>query len=147
MSKIEINQVAELLKRHQVPPESLRSLVEEMNLLVQADADQAPEPIVKKQHVILISDPEGHIAGHDFAGFVLQIPETESPVTTLERIYRGAYEYNASKKGRLLPVKTVGEAIESVPAKFFKEAEVWAKTKFPVLVLTTDNLIPTQPSE
>lgn len=147
MSKIEINQVAELLKRHQVPPESLRSLVEEMNLLVQADADQAPEPTVKKQHVILISDPEGYLAGHDFAGYVLQIPETESPVTTLERIHRGAYEYNASKKGRLLPVKTVGEAIENVPAKFFKESEVWPKTKFPVLVLTTDNLIPTQPSE
>jgi hypothetical protein len=39
-------------------------------------------------------------------------------------------------------VKTVGEAIENVPAKFFKEAELWVKTKTPVLVLKTNNEIP-----
>ena len=37
---------------------------------------------------------------------------------------------------------TVGEAIENVPGKFFKEADVWVKTKTPVLVLKTDNDIP-----
>lgn len=72
---------------------------------------------------------------------MLQIPDNESPVTTLERIFRGAYDFNASKKGRLYPAKTVGEAIENVPAKFFKEAEVWVKNKTPVLVLKTDNII------
>ncbi len=36
----------------------------------------------------------------------------------------------------------MGEAIENVPAKFFKETEVWVKTKTPVLVLKTDNEIP-----
>jgi hypothetical protein len=39
-------------------------------------------------------------------------------------------------------VKTVGEAIESLPAKAFKEADVWVKTKTPVLMLRTDNEIP-----
>ena len=37
---------------------------------------------------------------------------------------------------------TVGEAIENIPAKFFREADVWVKTKTPVLVLRTDNEIP-----
>ena len=41
-----------------------------------------------------------------------------------------------------MPVKTVGEAIENVPAKLFKESDVWVKTKTPVLVLRTDNEIP-----
>ncbi len=40
------------------------------------------------------------------------------------------------------PAKTVGESLENVPAKFFKEADVWVKTKTPVLVLKTDNEIP-----
>lgn len=147
MSKIEINQVAELLKRHQVPAAALRALVEEMNLLVQPEPDEAAAPAVKKQYVLLVSDPEGHLAGHDFAGFVLQIPDCESPLTTLERVYRATFDFNASKRGRMLPAKTVGEAFESVPAKFFKEAEVWVKTKTPVLVLTTANHLPSQPSE
>ena len=144
MAKIEINQVAEILKRNKVESALLRSVVEEMNLLAQSaqQADEDKPKAVKKQNVILISDPEGRFPKEDFAGWVLQIPDNESPVTTLERIFRGAYDFNASKKGRLYPAKTVGEAIENVPAKFFKEAEVWVKNKNPVLVLTTDNIIP-----
>jgi hypothetical protein len=73
----------------------------------------------------------------------VQIPEEESPATTLDRIYRGAYDFNCSKKGRMLPAKTVGDALENVPAKYFKEAELWVKTKVPVLAIRTDNQIPT----
>jgi hypothetical protein len=36
----------------------------------------------------------------------------------------------------------VGEALENIPAKQFKEADLWPKTKTPVLVLRTDNRIP-----
>ena len=142
MPKIEINQVAEILKRNKADPSLLRAVVEEMNLLARAAAEDEKPPAVKKQFVILISDPDGQFPKRDFAGWVLQIPDSESPVTTNERIFRAVYEFNASRKGRLLPAKTVGEALESVPAKHFKEAEVWVKTKNPVLVLTTDNLIP-----
>ena len=63
--------------------------------------------------------------------------------TALERIHRATYEFNTTKKGRLLPVKTIGEAMETIPAKHFKEADLWVKTKTPVLLLKTDNEIPT----
>ena len=142
MPKIEINQCAEILKRNKADPTLLRAVVAEMNLLAQAAAEEDKPPAVKKQFVILVSDPEGRFPKTDFVGWVLQIPEEESPVTTLERVFRASYEFNDSKKGRLLPAKTVGEAIENVPSKHFKEAEVWVKTKTPVLVLVTDNEIP-----
>jgi len=90
----------------------------------------------------MVSDPDGHMPEHDFVGWVLQIPETESVVTAHERVNRAVYDYNASKKGRLYPAKTVGEALENVPAKFYKEADVWVKTKIPVLILKTNNEIP-----
>ena len=146
MSKIEINQVAEILKKNQADPKLMRSVIEEMLLLAQAaqEADENKPKAVKKQNVILISDPEGRLLMADFAAWELQIPDSESPCTTLDRIYRATYDFNASKKGRLYPAKTVGEALENVPAKFFKETELWVKTKTPVLVLTTDNLIPRQ---
>jgi len=144
MPKIEVNKVAEILKKNHIDPTVLRRVVEELNLAVQPEnADEDKPPPVKKQFVILVSDPEGRLPEKaDFAGWVLQIPETESAVTTQDRIFRGAYEYNATRKGRLYPAKTVGEALENIPAKHFKEAEVWVKTKTPVLVLKTDNEIP-----
>lgn len=142
MPKIEINQVAEILKRNKADAKLLREVVEEMNILAKAEVDEEKAPAIKKQFVILVSDPEGRFPKEDFAGWVVQIPDEDSPVTTPERIFRAVYEYNTTKKGRRLPVKTVGEAMENVPAKHFKESEVWVKTKTPVLVVPTNNLIP-----
>ncbi len=143
MPKIDVNKVAEILKKNDIPPAVLRQIVEEMNLMVQPETDEEKPPAVKKQFAIVISDPKGDLPDHDFVGWVLQLPENESVATTVERIHRASYEFNTTKKGRLLPVKTIGEAIENVPAKHFKEAELWVKTKNPVLVLKTDNEIPT----
>ena len=142
MPKLEINTVAEICKRNQVDSEKLRAIVEEMNALLRAEAEDDSPPALKKQFCILVSDPEGAFPKRDFAGWVVQIPDTESPVTVTERIYRAAYEYAATKKGKLYPAKTVGEALENIPAKHFKEVELSVKTKVPVLILTTDNIIP-----
>jgi hypothetical protein len=143
MPKIEVNKVAEILKKNEISPAILRRIVEEMNLAAQPDAgDDEKPPAVKKQFVIVVSDPDGKLPKHDFVGWVVQIPESESVATTLDRIFRSSYDFNTTKKGRLMPVKTVGEAIENVPAKSFTEADVWVKTKTPVLVIRTDNEIP-----
>ena len=144
MPKIDVSKVAEILNRNKIEPAVLRRIIEEINRVVQPDpADENRPPPVKKQWVILVSDPEHRLPKDDFVGWVVQIPEDESPVTTQDRLFRGAYDFNASKRGRLLPVKTVGEAVENVPAKHFKEADLWVKTKTPVLILRTDNRIPT----
>lgn len=142
MPKIEINQVAEIMKRNKAESDLLRAVVEEMNLIARAEAEEDKAPAVKKQHVIIVSDPDGRFPKEDFAGWVVQIPDNDSPVTALDRVFRASYEFNATKKGRLLPVKSVGEAIEYVPAKIFKESEVWVRTRTPVLVLRSDNIIP-----
>ncbi len=143
MAKIEVNKVAEILKKNKIDPALLRQVIEEMNMAAQPEGDEGEKPpAVKKQFVIVVSDPEGRLPKNDFVGWVVQIPESESPATAMERIFRASYDFNTTKKGRLLPVKTVGEAIENVPAKAFKEAEVWVKTKTPVLVVKTDNEIP-----
>ncbi|MBS0662689.1 MAG: hypothetical protein JSR48_05450 [Verrucomicrobia bacterium] len=142
MPKIDVSKVAEILKKNQLDPALLRRVIEEINIAVQPDNAEEKPPPVKKQWVIVVSDPEGRMPKHEFVGWVLQIPETESVATTPDRVFRGAYDFNASKRGRLLPVKTVGEAFENVPAKHFKDADVWVKTKTPVLVLKTDNELP-----
>ncbi|MBT5902565.1 MAG: hypothetical protein HOH58_10720 [Opitutaceae bacterium] len=148
MPKIDVNQVADILKRNEVEPSILKQIVAEMQAVLEAEAGEEKPPPVKKQWCIMISDPEGRLPeGEDFAGWVLQIPESESVMTTEERVRRAAYEFNATKRGRLLPATTVGEAMENVAAKHFKEADCWVKTKTPVLMLKTDNKIPIEKTE
>ncbi|MDR1789761.1 MAG: hypothetical protein LBR12_05400 [Opitutaceae bacterium] len=145
MAKIDLNQVAAILHKR-IEPDLLKQILEEMRKLVEEEAQEAGNadkpPQQKKQFCILVSDPEGDMPDKDLAGWVLQIPEDESVKTATERIFQAAHEYNRSKKGRLQQAKTVGEAIEIVPSKHFKEAGLWVKTKSPVLILRTDNEIP-----
>ena len=142
MSKVDISKVAEVIKKNLVEPAVLRRIIEELNLLTQAADSEDKEPAVKKQFVVLVSDPNDVMPKADLVAWILQIPEVESVATTQDRIFRASYEFNATKKGSLMPVKTVGEALENVPGKFFKSADVWVKTKVPVLVLKTNNEIP-----
>lgn len=143
MAKIEVNQVAEILKKHKIEPSLLREIVEAMNEVTQPAADEdIKPPAPKKQFVIVLSDPEGKLPQKEMTGWVVQIPENASPFSTNDRIFKGAYDFNASKKGRMLPVKSIGEALESVGAKYFKESELWVKTKLPVGVVVTDNILP-----
>lgn len=143
MAKIEVSQVAEILKRHKIEPSLLREIVQELNQVTQPGADdELKPPPPKKQFVVLLSDPAGKLPKQDLVGWVVQIPENASPHSTTDRIFKGAYDFNASKRGRLLPVKSVGEALESASAKYFKEAELWVKTKTPVAVMVTDNVLP-----
>jgi hypothetical protein len=145
MPKIDINRVADILKRNELEPKLLRQIVEELQMAAQPEGDEEKPPPVKKQWCILISDPENRLPEkQEFVGWVVQIPEEESVSSTQERIFRAAYEFNTTKRGRLMPIKTVGEALETVPAKHFKEAQVWVKTKEPVLMLRTNNLVPTE---
>lgn len=147
MPKIDVSKVAEICKKNKVEPSKLRSIIEEMNLAVQPEGgDEEKPPAVKKQFVVIVSDPDEFFGERSFVSWVVQIPENESLATTMDRIHRAGYDYNASKKGRLYPVKTVGEILENVPAKFFKEADVWVKTKEPVLIVQTDNELPKEKS-
>ena len=97
MPKIEVNQVAEILKRNDLDPALLRQVVEEMNQAVEPEVDEEAPPAVKKQFSILISDPEGRLPNHEFTGWVLQIPEDASVTSAPERIHKAAYEFNSTK--------------------------------------------------
>jgi hypothetical protein len=143
MAKIDISKAIEVIKKNEPDVAVARRMIEELNLILQRqDGDEEKAPAIKKQFVVLVSDPEGTLPKRDYVAWVFQIPESESVATTQDRIFRSAYDFNATKKGRLMPVKTIGEAIENVPSRFFNESDVWVKTRTPVLVLKTSNNLP-----
>jgi len=98
-------------------------------------------PKVKQQYVIVVSDPKKTIT-EELTGWVVQIPDNESVLTVTDRIKKAAYNYNASKKGQKYPIKSIGEAVETIGNKFFKPYDLKVKTKEAVFVVVTDNVLP-----
>lgn len=148
--KLDANQVQALVAnagKGMLDAKELKELLERIrDLLPDSGEEKEKVPATKKQFVVLLSDPLRKMPeGEEFAAWVLQIPEEASPISTQERIEKAAYDFNASARGRKLPVQTVGETLESIPAKSLKEVELWCKTRMPVLVVVTNNEIPNTP--
>jgi hypothetical protein len=141
--KIELANIVAELSKNGIEKPIINKIVEGLQAKVRNEADDEPKDKRKTQFVVVISDPEGKIKD-DHVAWVGQIEEDAKPASFIDRIIKAAYDFNASKKGRLLPVKTIGEALESIPRKFYKVAgaKTLVKTKTPVLVITTNNEIP-----
>jgi hypothetical protein len=145
MAKVDIDLVRKVLQRNEVDYETISQVLEDLELEVGGpEGTETGEllPPVKKQFVILISDPNGKFTDELFTGWVLQIPEDQSPLEVTARLIRAAYDFNQSKKGARDPAQTMTDVCEVVPAKFLKPQQVWVRTKEPVLVIRTDNKIP-----
>jgi hypothetical protein len=135
--------IKHVMQRNELDVRQINSILEELEKEAQAvQAENPPAPRQKKQFAILVSDPEGDLDGKDFTGWVLQLPEEDSPQSAEERIVKSAYDFNMTPKGRRMPVRSIGEGCEAIPARIAKEHGVWIKTKEPVLVVTTGNTIP-----
>jgi hypothetical protein len=143
MAKVDLDLVKHILQRNELELRQVNAIIEDIEQELKVlKEENPPTPRVPKQFVILVSDPEGKLPKDDFTGWVLQFPEEENPVHVLEQLHKSVYEFNATPKGRRMPVQSIGEACEAVPARIFKEHQVWVKTKEPVFMLRTDNKIP-----
>lgn len=141
--KADLDLVKLILKRNFIDTQKIAQIIQEINVELDQDQEEKPKPM-KKQFVTLISDPEGVIEGKDLTGWVVQIPEDDNPAIASEKLLKSAYDYNATPKGSKFPVETIGEACEIVPPKVTKEHNIWIKTKTPILMIPTDNKIPTE---
>lgn len=146
MAKVSLELVHEVLTQNELDSETVLKLIQQIEQQAEAEAEAEKatrEPTVKKQFVMILSDPAGVIpAKQDFVGWIAQIPEDDPIGDTVDRLVRASYEHNISKKGRKYPVKTIGEACEAVGTRFLKEQGLSIKTKTPVSVIITDNKIP-----
>ncbi|MEM1223222.1 MAG: hypothetical protein AAGH40_10685 [Verrucomicrobiota bacterium] len=149
MPSIDIDTLKQILQRNEPDIRKVAEIMQDIQMEIQALEEERANrpPPVKKQFVVMLSDPDGKLSEGDITGWVAQIPEEDSPATTPDRVIRAAYEFNATPKGRRIPVQTVGEACEVVTAKLLKEQNVWIKTKTPVLAVTVNNQIPTEKTE
>lgn len=144
MAKVDLELVKMVLTRNEVETRLVADIIKEIQQESAAETDEEKEPVVKKQYVVIVYDPEGQLEGMELTGSIVQIPEDESVYTAVERLHRAGYEFNTTKKGRRMPVKTVGEVCEHVPARIAKEQKIWIKHKEPCFLLRTDGILPTE---
>lgn len=157
MKKVSLELVQEVMVDLDVNPDTRTSIMRAIQRAAERLAEDAEkEPKAKQQFVIVVPrgeptvlppDREGGLptaySGEPLEiGWVVQIPESDSPAVSADRIIKAAYAHNETKKGRRMPVKTFGEACEVVPAKLLKEAGVAVKTRMPVQVVTICNELP-----
>ena len=149
MPKIDIETLRFILQRNETDVRKVAEIMQEVELELKAEEEERAlrPPPIKKQFVLLVSDSEGILKKKDIVGWVAQIPEDDSVAATAGRIHNAAYEYNATPKGMRMPVETIGEACEVIPAKLFKEQNVWIKSKTPLLLVPVDNKIPDDTAE
>jgi hypothetical protein len=133
--KADLDLVKIVLQRNKLDTRAIAQVIADITQQLAADAEQK-DPAIKKQFVIVVSDPRGYLADRgDFTGWVVQIPEEESPTTTESRLISAAREFNTSPKGRRLPIKTMAEVCEHVPARYLKERGAFVRTKETVRVI------------
>ena len=149
MPKIDIETLRFILQRNESDVREVAEIMNEVELELKAEEEERAlrPPPVKKQFVMLMSDPEGVLNQKDMVGWIAQIPEDDSIATTASRIHSAAYEYNATPKGARMPVETIGEACEVVSAKLFKEQNIWVKSKTPLLIVPVENKIPIEKAD
>ena len=143
MAKVDIELVKAVLMRAELDAQKTAQIIQDITFESKAaQADEEKEPAVKKQFVVVVSDPYGKLTDADYTGWVVQIPEDENPASALERLHKGAYDYNITPKGRRMPLNTIAETCEFGSPKIYKEHKIWVKTKEPVLIVRTNNKIP-----
>ena len=136
-----IDEILDLLSSNTVAVDEAAQTEEAVDASEETGNDEEREPKPKQQYVMLVSDTN-KIITKDLVGWVLQIPEDDDVATVIDSIKNGAYNFNASKKGNKYPVSSIGQALANVSNKFFKPYNISVKTKEPVLVVTTNNVLP-----
>jgi len=136
-----IDEILDLLSSNTVAVDEAAQTEEAVDASEETGNDEEREPKPKQQYVMLVSDTN-KIITKDLVGWVLQIPEDDDVATVIDSIKNGAYNFNASKKGQKYPVSSIGQAIANVPNKFFKTNNLKIKTKEPVQIITTNNVLP-----
>ena len=139
MAKVDIDIVQKILKESGV---DVRVAAEILNQIRDAVAEEAVEreKPAKKQMLVLVSEPEEGLP-KDLTGWVVQLLEDDDPKDVADKIVDVAKAFNESPKGQRMPVESFGDAVQGIPSKFYRESDLWIKTREPVRVIPVKNSI------
>jgi hypothetical protein len=139
MAKVDLEVVQKILKENGVDVRVAAEILNQLRDVIKEDAVEREKP-AKKQLLVLVSEPEEGLP-KDLTGWVVQLLEDDDPTEVADKMVEVAKAFNDSPKGQRMPVESFGDAVQSVPSKFFKESDLWIKTREPVRVIPVKNSI------
>ena len=81
MAKVDVELVKLILQRNELDIRTVSRIMDDIEVELLNNVDEDKPPPVKKQWCMLVSDPENTLAGKDFTGWVVQIPEEDSTLS------------------------------------------------------------------
>ena len=139
MAKVDIEVVQKILKESGVDVRVAAEILNQIRDAVAEDAVEREKP-AKKQLLVLVSEPEEGLP-KDLTGWVVQLLEDDDPTDVADKIVEVAKAFNESPKGQRMPVESFGDAVQSIAGKFFRESDLWIKTREPVRIIPVKNSI------
>ncbi len=113
--------VSETLRENGIKPEVAKNVLNELKKVnEQTKEEKTPSKRAKKQLVAYIID-ENNLVKEPFIGYIMEIEDSGNPSESFQRVKEAAKNFNSSRKGRKIPVKTVGQTFEFVPKRFWKQ--------------------------
>lgn len=132
MAKFSLSDIQTVLRKTADETTTQKVLVELQKLESAKDAAKEEKPPAEKKTLTVIRpDDTTEIA------WVIAHPESLAPALVPGLLREAAFAFNSGKKAKLLPVASLGAALEDVPAKYFKEHGLTVKTKLPVDLIAT----------
>lgn len=140
--KVDLELVKLCMQRNKIDVRKIAKTLEDVQCETVSQIDEDKPPPVRKQFVILVPERVEILRHGGLTGWVLQIPEEDSPLVVIDRLTQAAIQYNMTKKGARMPVKTIAEVCEFCPPRFLKDSKIWVKTKDSVFVIAEKNKLP-----
>lgn len=131
---LKLNEILEILKKDNVPDLTVKKIAAEYKAKEELKKDnKSTDPKSKKEYVLLVN-PDVKDVGH-----AVQVEDGDDVSKTVDKIRETMLVFNRSRKGSKNPVKTIAEALNAIPSRFFVENNIWVKTKEVVQVLNYKN--------
>lgn len=137
MAKVELEVVQKILKENGVDVRVAAEILNQLRDVIKEDAVEREKP-AKKQLLVLVSEPEEGLP-KDLTGWVVQLLEDDDPAVVADKIVEVAKAFNDSPRGQRTPAESFGDAVQGIPSKFFRESDLWIKTREPVRVIAVKN--------
>lgn len=139
MAKVDLEVVQKILKENGVDVRVAAEILNQLRDVVKEEAVEREKP-AKKQMLVLVSEPEEGLP-KDLTGWVVQLLEDDDPREVADKIVEVSKVFNDSPKGKRVPVESFGDAVQCVPSKFFRESDLWIKTREPVRIIPVKNTL------
>jgi hypothetical protein len=138
---MKIDDVVTAMKEEKLSEPTIQKVVAKLKALQEESKEERAGNKVKHKFIIVICDKDKQFVGLEkVGGFVVQMNEQDNSDLLLDQISTAVKSYNTTtRNGRKRPIKTFGQAMESLPRKFSKAVGVLPKTKELTRVIVTDN--------